>query len=469
MLHAFDGPDGGWPSGNLTVSGSNVFGMTQGGGDKSNGVVFVMNTDGSAHQVLHNFDTGTAWASLTLCGSVLYGMVEGEGTNGLGAVFQINTDGSGYQVLHTFTGADGAYPEGSLMLSGSTFYGMATGGGSNGYGVVYRMNIDGSGYQVMHHFVAYPTDGAYPFGTLILSGSTLYGLTAYGGNTRDGTVFKIDTDGTGYQLLHSFDSRVKDNGGVPYGSLTLSGSTLYGMTSIGGSNNMGTVFQINTDGTGFQVLHNFNNSESPNGSLTLSGSTLYGMTAYGGSNNMGTVFQINTDSTGFQVLSSFNGSNGAYPQDSVVSDGSTLYGMTEHGGGKNMGVVFSLALPTPYQAWQMKYFGCTDCAEAADSTDRDGDGQSNLAEFLAGTDPTNSASLFRITSVAPQGNDLFITWNMGSGKTNALQAASSGGYGTNGFTDIFIVTNTVGTVTNYFDIGAATNTPARYYRVRLVP
>ena len=34
---------------------------------------------------------------------------------------------------------------------------------------------------------------------------------------------------------------------------------------------------------------------------------------------------------------------------------------------------------------------------------------------------------------------------------------------------VFIVTNTTGTVTNYLDIGVATNVPARYYRVRLVP
>ena len=61
---------------------------------------------------------------------------------------------------------------------------------------------------------------------------------------------------------------------------------------------------------------------------------------------------------------------------------------------------------------------------------------------------------------------------MGPGITNALQVATggaNGSYSTNGFTDIFVVTNntTVGAVTNYLDIGAATNTPARYYRVRL--
>ena len=79
---------------------------------------------------------------------------------------------------------------------------------------------------------------------------------------------------------------------------------------------------------------------------------------------------------------------------------------------------------------------------------------------------------FRIVSIARQSNDLLITWMMGPGATNALQASAgsgNGGYNTNGFTDIFVVTNNtmVGTVTNYLDVGGATNTPARYYRARL--
>jgi T5SS/PEP-CTERM-associated repeat protein len=106
------------------------------------------------------------------------------------------------------------------------------------------------------------------------------------------------------------------------------------------------------------------------------------------------------------------------------------------------------------------------------SADNDGDGFSNLQEYLAGTDPNNSASAFRITSISQTGNNVLVTWMMGSGKTNALQVtagAGDGSYQTNSFANLFIVTNTVGTLTNYLDVGGATNTPSRYYRVRLVP
>lgn len=50
----------------------------------------------------------------------------------------------------------------------------------------------------------------------------------------------------------------------------------------------------------------------------------------------------------------------------------------------------------------------------------------------------------------------------------SLQFTSGASY-TNNFADLFTVTNTVGTVTNYLDVGTATNKPSRFYRVRLVP
>ena len=52
----------------------------------------------------------------------------------------------------------------------------------------------------------------------------------------------------------------------------------------------------------------------------------------------------------------------------------------------------------PFAAWQTQYFNCTVCPQAAAAADPDGDGMSNTNEFLVGTDPTNSASAFRITS-----------------------------------------------------------------------
>ena len=107
---------------------------------------------------------------------------------------------------------------------------------------------------------------------------------------------------------------------------------------------------------------------------------------------------------------------------------------------------------------------------APGGADPDGDGQDNQAEFSSDTDPTSSASAFRITSIVRTNGDIRVAWMTAPGKTNALErTAGAGGSFSNNFTGIFTVTNTVGTTTNYLDAGAATNVPAFYYRVRLVP
>jgi hypothetical protein len=122
----------------------------------------------------------------------------------------------------------------------------------------------------------------------------------------------------------------------------------------------------------------------------------------------------------------------------------------------------------------MQYFGSTNNPSAAPSADPDGDGQNNLAEFLTGTNPTNSASGLQITSVTAQGSDVLVSWKTAGGVTNVVQVATGlpdGSYSTN-FLDLsptIIIPGTGDATTNYLDSGGATNTPARYYRIRLQP
>jgi hypothetical protein len=106
---------------------------------------------------------------------------------------------------------------------------------------------------------------------------------------------------------------------------------------------------------------------------------------------------------------------------------------------------------------------------AADATlDLDGDGASNLNEFLAGTKPNDAASVFRITALQPEGGDLRVTWTTVGGRSYVVQ--------TNGelvqpFADLSAPLTMPGTgesVTNFVHPSGATNGP-RYYRVRLQP
>lgn len=96
-------------------------------------------------------------------------------------------------LLHEFAGSknDGASPYGSLIQSGSALYGMTYGGGDYNRGTIFSSGTNGSGFTLLHEFAGGGNDGAYSCGSLIQSGSTLYGMTRYGGDSNLGTIFSL--------------------------------------------------------------------------------------------------------------------------------------------------------------------------------------------------------------------------------------------------------------------------------------
>src|SRR5438552_4058576 len=138
--------------------------------------------------------------------------------------------------------ADGSEPSASLILSGSTLYGTTSRGGSSGSGTVFALSTNGMGFTNIYSFtlISGPlpqtnSDGAYPGAGLVLSGNTLYGTAANGGTASYGTIFKVNTDGTGFTNLHTFTGGAE--GAYPSSNLMLCGDTLYGTTygiTVGG-------------------------------------------------------------------------------------------------------------------------------------------------------------------------------------------------------------------------------------------
>ncbi|HEY4416945.1 MAG TPA: choice-of-anchor tandem repeat GloVer-containing protein [Verrucomicrobiae bacterium] len=244
-------------------------------------------------------------------------------------------------ILHSFTvsATDGSNPYGNLLQAGDQLYGTTYSGGSGSDGTVFVMNTNGSGFTLLHSFNS--VDGQAPQAGLILSGNTLYGTTASGGASQRGTVFAVNTDGSGFTTLYNFIGG--GDGSSPQANLILSGNTLYGTTAAGGSGSQGTVFAVKTDGTGFTTLHSFTGADgfTPQGSLVLSGNTLYGTTAGGGSGNQGTVFALNLSGSSFTTLHSFSGPDGVNLQAGLILSGNTLYGTTISGG-LGYGTVFAI-------------------------------------------------------------------------------------------------------------------------------
>lgn len=340
------------PYGSLVSDGSFLYGMTLSGGTYNNGVIFKIKPDGTGYAKLLDF-TGVngrqPYGSLISDGTFLYGMTREGGT--IGTVFRIKPDGTGYNKLLDFTGVtNGKRPQSDLVSDGTFLYGMTRQGGANDLGTVFKIMPDGSGYAKLLDFAG-TANGSEPIGALISDGIFLYGMTSAGGANNMGLIFQINSDGTGYADLLDFTGVA--NGQGPFGSLISDGTYLYGMTEIGGNgtsyvNGSGTIFKIKSDGTGYSKLHDFTspvNGALPFGSLISDGIFLYGMTFKGGTGSCtdgcGTLFKIKTDGTGFTKLLDFTGTaNGSNPNGSLISDGIFLYGMTSLGGANNFGTVF---------------------------------------------------------------------------------------------------------------------------------
>src|SRR5436190_6239344 len=77
-------------------------------------------------------------------------------------------------------------------------------------GVLLAASGPAQTFTVVHYFGGFQTDdGGHPKGALILSGDTLYGTADYGGSLPrahfgKGTVFAVNTDGTGFRNLYIF-------------------------------------------------------------------------------------------------------------------------------------------------------------------------------------------------------------------------------------------------------------------------
>ena len=384
--------DGSLADASLTLSGNTLYGTTWDGGATTWGMVFSMNTNGTAFTNLHSFTqpNTTTWvnsdgiepdSALLLLGNTLYGITQSGGTGGAGVVFDLNLSGTNVTVLTNFVNFPSANRSVAfssvLIFTNNTLFGTAANGGASGNGTVFKGSTNGTGFTNLHVFTATVgtaatnKDGAVPLSGLV-SGTNFYGVAEAGGTSGNGTIFRVGTNGLGFTNLHNFSttsgmSQTNSDGAFP-DSLLLSGSTFYGTAVNGGLGGNGTVFSLNTDGTSFTNLYSFTTNAglfkpnadgaNPASGLILSGNMLYGTADSGGSSGRGTVFSLNIDGTGFTNLYSFtavstsfpqtNG-DGANPQCGLILSGNTLYGTTSGGGTFSHGTIFSVTLPSPPQ------------------------------------------------------------------------------------------------------------------------
>jgi len=180
-----------------------------------------------------------------------------------------------------------------LMDAKGNLYGVTAQGGASNKGVVFKLSKNGR-LTVLHSFVGGKADGCYPYGTPAMDAKgNLYGTTYMCGTANAGVVWKVGAKGT-ENVLHNFAGGSSD-GAYPYAGVIMDAKgNFYGDTAYGGSSGDGTVYELNKKGK-LTLLHSFAGSdgESPIGGLIRDAKgNLYGTAYEGGSDLYGTVWKL---------------------------------------------------------------------------------------------------------------------------------------------------------------------------------
>jgi uncharacterized repeat protein (TIGR03803 family) len=183
-------------------------------------------------------------------------------------------------------------------------------------------------YSVVSNFTD-GSEGGYPVVTL-MQGSTgnFYGVTSIGGTNGAGVIFQMTQGGA----LSGFYNP-PSGGALPEANLIEAGDgNFYGVASSGGDG-YGSVFKLTPAGA-LSTVHTFANTTDgsyPSGPLVQgSDGNLYGVTSQGGNlndcedttfpNGCGTVFKVTLPSGTFSTLYTFTGSvsDGGYPGGGLI-------------------------------------------------------------------------------------------------------------------------------------------------------
>jgi uncharacterized repeat protein (TIGR03803 family) len=325
--------DGSEPEGMFQAPNGTIYGTTDRGGAGS-GTIFALAPDGK-ESVLYSFCT-TSKCSENILGptpSLNGGLLGGTvllGSGGVakgGTLWELTAAGE-FKTLYDFCKgkdcADGSWPSSPpFQTADGSIYGATGSGGTNNAGYFYKLTTSGQ-LEILYSFPAVNLGGPDAFKLIQGADGNLYGLTAFGGPSQDGSVFEIDSEGQ-FSTLYNFCSLAGcADGAAPEDLLQGSDGNLYGVTYGGGSNGncggdsrapiplgCGTVFELTPKGV-LTTLHSFCSEDDQGNCVDGAGpirlvqdpnGTFYGLTATGGENGGGIVFSL---STGLKPFVSLN-------------------------------------------------------------------------------------------------------------------------------------------------------------------
>ena len=305
--------------------GGVLIGFATNGGTNASGVIYSFDPGTSQFSVLHDLsfaDGRFPQGEPLVIGNTVYGLASTGGALSGGTLFSFDLISSTLTVLEDLGGLLGSGPVAGLVVGpDGALYGTCSDGGSNGLGVIFRYDLSGSSYSVVHSFSG--NEGNDPTCTPVLSGGQLYGTCAAGGNANgDGTLWRYDAGGGGFQLTQQFNDLVSGSG--PGGDLLLaSDGILYGTAASGGFQLDGAIYGYDPVQDTLGLVYSFtaaSQGSAPRGALIEDASgRLLGTCAEGGTTGDGSVFRLTIGSGTLNVLHDMDGATGSLPLDGLVA------------------------------------------------------------------------------------------------------------------------------------------------------
>lgn len=372
---------GRYPKGDLTNMGDGfMMGIaSQGGGLPPNtggGTIYKVNTSTAAATNLAWFtDAGTSnigrepWAGLvTGSDGLLWGGTSGGGRSGCGCIFKCDPLTGLRTTVVEFTGVEGnaigSRPIADLVPDGrGTIWGTTQGGGINDRGTLFKINEQTGALTTVFQFGQWST-GKYPTGLTLDSAGFLWGTLGWdGGNSDYGGIYRVHPPSGTVTLMVSFTRNGTENkGSNPFAALYDDGAGfLWGSTSSGGTNDLGTLFKFEKSTWRLTTLVSFTGAGGafrgacPSGKLVDDGAGFLWGTTYGGTTgltgSLGSIFKIAKATGAFTHVLDFTGNGvtnkGSSPFGGLAPDGQgSLWGLTNKGGPNDSGTIFKVGIAT---------------------------------------------------------------------------------------------------------------------------
>lgn len=336
-------------SGPLTVgSDSCIYGSTYRGELNpiwGNGNLFKYDPRDSSYQVLHfinSLDHGPINGLIVDSNLNIYGVSNV-------SIFKFSVSTNTFSALHQWNTATGDYPNsGMICASNGLLYGVTASGGNYNRGVFYSFDTVLNIYTVLRHN---PLNNPIQC-PIEYSPGILIGVAALGGSGLAGEIYQYNIATGIYSTLYSFNSSICSR---PRNKLIKGvDGKIYGTTGLGGNSGVGTIYSYDVSTNIFTKLYDFP-SNGPIGYAPSSGlfedsaGVFYGVTSLGGTETLGSIYKFNNNTsvcTEVHALVSKTEGDGSYTDFTKYIDGRLFAFTTESTSAgyspANHGTVFSI-------------------------------------------------------------------------------------------------------------------------------